>query len=200
MQEIRLEEIQRNAAEFITGLYESPDLPHYPYHNIIHTRGVVFHAREMAGHYRLDLIDTCIVTVASWFHDVGQLYGPMQEHEERGVAIMEDHMRQSPPALVTAIGRCILATKFDSRPSDLLEQIVRDADTYHLGTDLFRETDPLVRKEVEMRTGKIFTDREWGQKTLALLRQHTFFTTYSKDLLNGKKQENIEWLESKIRS
>ena len=101
---------------------------------------------------------------------------------------------------ITAIGRCILATKFPSHPVDLLEQLICDADTYHLGTDLFRQTDPLVKKEVQLRTGMVPAETEWIKKTLSLLKQHTFFTEYCQKKLNEKKQENIAWLEGQLTS
>jgi predicted metal-dependent HD superfamily phosphohydrolase len=101
--------------------------------------------------------------------------------------------------LAPAIRNCILATKFPSHPANLLEQIICDADTYHLGTDLFRQTDPLVRKEMAQRFGDM-PAVNWKQKTLAFLRQHVFFTDYCQALLNKKKQENIAWFEAQPES
>ena len=211
MQEIDFNAVEREVAAFVTNMYESPDKPHYPYHNLTHTQRVVTYAKEIAAHYELNTINTFTVSVAAWFHDVGHQNGPMPGHEARGVAIMEAHLhslptttpppeRLTPPEIITAIARCILATKFPSHPADLLEQLICDADTYHLGTDLFRQTDPLVKKEVQLRTGMVPAEAEWTRKTLSLLKQHTFFTDYCQKKLNEKKQQNIAWLESQLTS
>jgi predicted metal-dependent HD superfamily phosphohydrolase len=194
--------LQQQVAEYVITSFESPNAPVYPYHNLQHTRNVVLHAGEMAGHYALNAGDSFTVTTAAWFHDIGHLYGGMRGHEERGAAIMEKWLteRESDQSLairdlIPAIRRCILATKFPSQPADLLEQIVCDADTYHLGTDYFRETDPLVRKEMALRAGGDLPIN-WKQKTLGFLRQHVFFTDYCQALLNDKKQANIAWFEA----
>lgn len=207
-----LTNLEKQTAEFVTKLYESPDLPHYPYHNLQHTLGVVAHSREIATHYGLDAVDVFVVVVASWFHDIGHLYGPMPGHEERGVTIMREHLAHLPadvsaqlpaelsaelPAdLLTAIGDCIMATKLPAHPVPLLHKIICDADTYHLGTPLFLQTDPLVRQEVEMRTGRTFPN--WRQRTLDLLLQHHFFTDYCQGLLDAGKAKNIAWLREQI--
>jgi predicted metal-dependent HD superfamily phosphohydrolase len=189
--------LQLEVAEFVVNSFESPDAPVYPYHNLVHTRNVVMHTEEMAGHYQVAIRDRFIVTTAAWFHDIGHLYGPMQGHEERGAQVMKIHLHDQPAELLTAIRRCILATKMPSHPVDLLEQILCDADTYHLGTDLFRETDPLVHQEMIQRFGPM-TDESWRKKTLAFMRQHAFFTDYCQTLLNKKKQENIAWVEAQM--
>ena len=191
-----LGDLEKQTAEFITGLYGSPDLPHYPYHNLTHTLGVVDHAREIAAHYTVDATDTFVLVVAAWFHDIGHLYGPMPGHEERGVTIMQEHLSGLPSEMRAAIGDCIMATKLPAHPTLLLHKIICDADTYHLGTPLFLQTDPRVRQEVEMRTGKIFAN--WRQRTLELLRQHVFFTDYCQALLKEGKARNIAWLEAQI--
>jgi predicted metal-dependent HD superfamily phosphohydrolase len=183
-------------ARVVTGTYNSPEVAHYPYHNLAHTEGVVAHVKEMAVHYGLSPADGFILSIAAWFHDIGHLYGGMQGHEERSVMIMQDHLSTISSDLSDAISRCILATKLPSHPADLLEQIICDADTYHLGTPLFRTTDTLVEKEMTLRTGKVFTD--WHKKSLLLLEQHVFFTDYCRDLLEQGKKENIAWLVSLI--
>jgi predicted metal-dependent HD superfamily phosphohydrolase len=209
VQDEELNILQSKAAEFVINSFGSPNAPVYPYHNLNHTRDVVFRSEEMADHYRLNGTDRFIVTTAAWFHDIGHLYGEMKGHEERGARVMEQWMiscaddlssanpgpASANPGFVPPIRACILATTFPSHPANLLEQIICDADTYHLGTDLFRQTDPRVRKEMTLRFGSM-TNRDWKQKTLAFLRQHVFFTDYCQALLNKKKQENIAWLEA----
>ena len=60
----------------------------------------------------------------------------------------------------------------------------------------FRTTDPMVKKEMEMRTGKQFP--AWDASTLQLLKEHRFYTDYCKKLLEKGKQENVMFVESKL--
>lgn len=196
MLQMNLAELEKNTADFVSGLYNSPDVPHYPYHNLTHTLGVVDHAREIAEYYRLEATDAFVLAIAAWFHDVGHLYGPMAGHEERGVTIMRQHMRTLPDALLSDVGDCIMATKLPAHPATLTHKIICDADTYHLGTTYFLQTDPWVRQEVELRTGRTFPN--WRQRTLDMLRQHRFFTDYCEHLLNEGKARNIGLVQAQI--
>jgi len=184
--------VEADIAGFVAAAFDSH--PQFPYHNLTHTRSVVDHAKEIAGAYSLDPNDLFIISAAAWFHDIGHLYGESHGHERRGVTIMQNYLADLPPGTVTTIGNCIMATKFPSNPHSLLEQIICDADTYHLGTEAFRTTDPLVDKEMEMRTGK--KDCDWHAATLHFMLQHVFFTDYCQKLLNEGKQQNILWLQS----
>ncbi|HEX9513944.1 MAG TPA: HD domain-containing protein [Puia sp.] len=195
---MNLSRLEKEIAGIVIKINESPDLIHYPYHNLDHTQSVVSHAKEIAAFYLLNEKDVFIVTVAAWFHDIGHLYGVMQGHEERGVLIMEQYLKGVPKELITSVSECIMATKFPSNPRTLREEIICDADTYHFGTSVFRQTDVLVHKEVEIRTGKKIPD--WAEQALQLLKTHTFYTGYCQRLLNEGKRQNISWLESLIHS
>ena len=187
---------EKDIAAMVTRIFESPKVVHYPYHNLEHTKSVVRHSKEIAVYYELNKPDHFILAVSAWFHDIGHLYGEMKDHEERGVGIMRQYTQDISPEIVDVMSRCILATKFPSRPATLLEEIICDADTYHLGTLFFRQTDVLVEKEMEMRTGKPFQD--WHRKSMQFLQQHSFFTGYCRNLLDKGKQENIAWLTAQI--
>jgi predicted metal-dependent HD superfamily phosphohydrolase len=192
MLDIDLNKIEKRIADEVTRAYESADVPHYPYHNLVHTEGVVTHCREIAAYYSLGRRETFILTSAAWFHDIGHLYGVVEGHEERGVAIMQQYLSSVPQELTAVIATCIMATRLPSHPHSLSEKIICDADTYHLGTVQFRQTDPLVHQEMEIRKGVAIAD--WSSRTLAMLRRHVFFTDYCKTLLAKGKEENIAWV------
>jgi predicted metal-dependent HD superfamily phosphohydrolase len=193
---MNLSRLEKDIAGIVIKTYESPDLAHYPYHNLDHTQSVVAHVKEIATFYLLNEKDVFVVMAAAWFHDIGHLYGEMHGHEERGVIIMEKYLHELSKDLITSIGECILATKFPSTPANLQEQIICDADTYHFGTSAFRQTDVLVHKEMEIRTGKTMT--HWTEQSLQLLKTHTFYTSYCQQMLAEGKRQNISWLESLI--
>jgi len=198
MMDIDLRTIEETIAAHVTQTYEAIDVPHYPYHNLDHTRGVVTHCREIAAYYSLSKRDAFVLVAAAWFHDIGHLFGAVEGHEERGVVVMKQFLSHVPVELTMPIATCILATRLPPHPLTLMEKAICDADTYHLGTVQFRQTDPLVRKEIELRKGSAIAD--WSSRTLTMLRRHEFFTDYCQTLLARGKQENIAWVEAQLRS
>jgi predicted metal-dependent HD superfamily phosphohydrolase len=192
--------LEENAARLVTHIFESPHQVQYPYHNLVHTKAVLTHAKEIGMFYAVDEMDLCIISIAAWFHDIGQLYGDMQDHEERGRKIMSDYLKKTGASaeFIESAGNCIMATKNGSNPKTLPEKIICDADTFHFGTLFFRETEFLVEKEMEIRKGEKFP--QWHAASLQLLKNHIFYTEYCQLLLNQGKKENIGWLESLIGS
>jgi len=187
--------IEKDVEEFVRNTYTTSNRQ-YPYHNLAHTIDVVRHVEEIAMYYLLSAPEIFIVKVAAWFHDIGHLTGDMPGHEERGVELMRNclgPLKVSDP-LMDSMAGAIMATKYPSYPRALYDEILCDADTFHFGTSKFRETDELVRSEVELRTGKVFKD--WHAMSLKLLEDHRFFTQYCRQMLSEGKQENISWLRS----
>jgi len=198
MMDIDLKSIEETIAGHVIQTYEAMDVPHYPYHNLEHTRGVVTHCREIAAYYSFSKRDAFVLVAAAWFHDIGHLFGAIEGHEERGVVVMKQYLSNIPGELTMAIATGILATKLPPCPHTLIEKAICDADTFHLGTVQFRQTDPLVRKEIELRKGSAIAD--WSSRTLAMLKRHEFFTDYCQTLLAKGKEENIRWVETQLRS
>jgi predicted metal-dependent HD superfamily phosphohydrolase len=198
MIEINFREVENRIASNVTTAYEATDVPHYPYHNLTHSQDVVARCREISLYYSLDQQASFVLVAAGWFHDIGHLSGVIEGHEERGVQKMKECLHDVPPALTDAIAECIMATKLPSHPSSLLEKIICDADTFHLGTLDFRRTDPLVHQEIELRKKVVIPD--WAAKTLIMLRRHTFFTDYCQRLLADGKLANIAWVEAQTKN
>ena len=134
----------------------------HEYHNFSHTSGVVAAVNEISTHYKLNERDLFIVNTAAWFHDIGY-FTVIENHEEKSAAIAEQFLKEKGlnEETVTAIRNCILATRIPQRPNNLLEQIICDADLFHLGTDEFIKHNKEVRKESEELTGKKMKKKEW---------------------------------------
>jgi predicted metal-dependent HD superfamily phosphohydrolase len=169
------------------------------YHNLYHTERVVKAARQIGQHYQLGDTDQLIVTVAAWFHDLGYLQGGAAGHEERGAQMAVDFLQGKAVDTTTVEGvrSCILATRLPQRAESLLEQIVCDADLFHLGTDEFGGRNKLMRKEAEEVKGEKISKDEWRKSTIQLLGGHQYFTEYCRNLLGGKQRENLEVLRHK---
>lgn len=191
--------IYKKAGEYVTGLFERVPNPNLVYHNLEHTKTVVDRAEEIAQHYHLNEKDMMILGVAAWFHDTGHLFTGAAQHEEKSVELMKEFIVNfgTDPELINEIERAILSTKMPRHPSNLLQQILCDADTYHFGTKEFKETNKLVRKEYILREAKI-DKQEWNKRTISMLQSHQYYTTYCLDLLEEQKQLNMKKLKKKI--
>ncbi len=190
-----MEVLQEKVVSYVTSLYKAYANDTFVYHNLSHTIKVVTHAEELIGHYHFDATEKFIVRTAAWFHDTGHLFAKMRGHEEMSVEIMKKFLTgcQCNASFIYAITNCIMATKIPSNPIHLTEQIVSDADTWHLGTDDFFSTNEQVRQEMRLREGIEIVD--WTAYSIDFLKRHTYFTSYCQDKLNPGKARNIKLLE-----
>lgn len=191
--------IMEQVKGYVSDLCNAPEAARLPYHNNFHTEAVVQAATRIASHYQLNDHDFFIVLVAAWFHDTGYYTGPPAGHEQRGAELAEAFLKQKdlPEETLSAIKNCILSTRLPQSPQNLLEEIVCDADLFHLGTDEFAGRNKLMRKEAEQLAGKEIAKEDWRKGTIQLLQSHHYHTDYCRLLLDGGKQSNLEKLLKK---
>ena len=192
-------QIIRQAEEKAVELYNTRSAQNLVYHTIDHTRNVVKRVNEIAAHYELSENDVIVLNIAAWFHDTGHLYTSPSSHEQKSAELMNEWIADKGDyaSLAGEIEKVILATKLSIPPEGLVQEIIKDADTYHFGTAEFKEMDKLMKNEMVLRNqGTIVTD--WKKNTLFLLESHSFYTSYCKDLLNAGKQKNMAKLKKKL--
>jgi predicted metal-dependent HD superfamily phosphohydrolase len=184
-----------DVAVYVKRLFEEHNKPYLLYHNFEHTESVARHAREIAGYYPLPAEDLFILEAAAWFHDTGHLFTEMHRHENASIDQMKKYLDQINivPTIQSGIARCIMATRMPVHPVDLLEEIICDADTYHLGTPDFIRTDQLVWQEVELRK-QVVLDDHIG-RSLQFMQKHNYYTTYCQVRLSEGKKQNIALLQ-----
>ncbi len=189
-----LGKVEARQLQFFESRGDTP----YVYHNLPHTQKVVAAAAEIANHYQLSERDFFVVITAAWFHDAGY-YSDCENHEAKGAEMAADFLREMnlPDEDIQAVKKCILATRMPQSPTDLLEQIVCDADLYHLGTNQFPDNNKLLRREMEMRKGQPISGTEWRRNTIRLLESHHYFTDYARLLLADQKNAHLEKLKAK---
>ncbi len=168
------------------------------YHNLYHTEQVVKNTVKIANHYQLADEEFFIVTAASWFHDVGYLIN-WKQHEDMGAeaAIEFLTLQGADTPVITAVSGCIMATKMPQNPHGLLQQILCDADLYHLGSDSFKERNKTMRKEAEAFCGKPIDKDNWREKTISLFESHHYHTEFCQQKLNDGKAKNLKELKEK---
>jgi predicted metal-dependent HD superfamily phosphohydrolase len=195
-------DVYKKIESHVTGLFEKEKGKGLFYHNLEHTKQVVARTKEIAAHYNVSEKEMLILYAAAWFHDTGYLSAPALEHEEKSAAIMRSYFqgRFDDQEIISAAAECIMATKPPQQPQNLLEQIICDADTYHLGTKSFKESNKLIRKERSVTKDVVMTKKEWIQATINFMENHRFHTSYCQDLLESKKQENIQKLKERLET
>lgn len=178
---------------YVRNLFAIHMQPYLTYHNLAHTENVVKHAAILSDFYNLAPHNHFTIIAAAWFHDTGHLFGEIEGHEARSVAIMEKFLGDTISEIyLNDIRQCIMATKMPVHPGNVLEMIICDADTWHLGTKDFFEEDERVWQEVEARKGKTFDNKP--ALSLRFMEQHIFFTSYCIQHLSAGKRENVKRL------
>ncbi|MEO6329350.1 MAG: Pycsar system effector family protein [Ginsengibacter sp.] len=190
--------LYKDIEQYAKSLFAERAKPALLFHNLKHTEAVVDRTKEIAAHYNLSEKDMLILFAAAWFHDTGHLFTEPARHEEKSVEIMRNFMQENTTdeALIKNIEQCIMVTKMPRNPANLLQQIICDADTYHLGTKAFKLTNGLMFEELNL--SKPGMDKTtFDDKTLEMLETHQFYTDYCKELLNKKKKKNMKKLKKK---
>ncbi|MRG47893.1 HD domain-containing protein [Chitinophaga sp. SYP-B3965] len=188
------------AKVYVTQQFEQRPDPVLVYHNMAHTQQVVQAAEQIAAYYRLTDADHLVVLLAAWFHDVGYILGARAEHEQAGANAAREFiaLQQLPESVALAVEGCILATRIPQAPNNLLEQIVCDADLFHLGSKEFSKRNKLLRAEAELAGKQEISGLEWTISTINFLEAHKYHTAYSQTLLKQQKEENLERLKAKL--
>ncbi len=198
MSTVKFHNLSEQVQQYAQSYFNSHNDNKIVFHNITHTLDVVAATTRIANHYQLNDKDFFIVYTAAWFHDMGYCTDPAH-HEEIGSTLAEKFLISQgvDEDAISVIKMCILATQIPHHPANLLEQIICDADLFHLGTDEFQERNKLMRSEAEMMYGKEIPKNNWRKNTIQLLESHHYFTDYCRLMLDEKKKENLEMLKKK---
>ena len=193
-------QVLKMTEDFVTAMYEEYTTECFHFHNLSHTKEVVKRGNEIAAHYKLTARESMILFISCWFHDTGYLYVSPHLHEEKSVDLMKEFATkvELEEADVDEIAGCIMVTKMPRNPGTLLEKIMCDADTYHLGTKDFSKYNKRIRKEFSCTMGENFNLLNFQNHTLQLFEEHEFYTDYCKYLLNEQKNENMKKISKKL--
>lgn len=173
----------------------------FTYHDLQHTRYVVDATLQIADGYELTEKEREIIQLAAWFHDTGYEHGA-SNHEKRSCEYAADFLRQYdyPEEDLKAVFGCILATRIEQSPQNLLEEIVCDADLSHLGNEWYWDRCGKIRQELNLTANRIMSDQEWIDFELNFITNHHFHTEVARELFNKEKEKHIkQLLKQKLR-
>jgi predicted metal-dependent HD superfamily phosphohydrolase len=184
---------------FVTHFFATRVSPDFLFHNIDHTEDVVNASTLMADYYQLPEEERLVLLLSAWFHDTGYSSGSAVKHESVSKEIAADYLQQHQVdgAVIEKVGNAIMATQWPQCPTNLTEQILCDADLFHLGTDAFSEKNKLLRKELNTVYDKKLGKKEWRQKNILFVQQHRYFTDYARTHLQPIKDQHLKELEEK---
>jgi len=172
----------------------------YTYHNFMHTVMVVEAVKKLINLSELSEQQKLNLLYAAWFHDTGYTVS-MDQHEKHSATIAFDYMReqQFSDLIIDEVQKLILSTDISKVPETLSEFIIRDADSFHLGSEEYPKFADLLRNEIEKIHLKTFTDYQWHlENRNFFLNHHRYYSDSAKQLWQSQKEMNLIWIQNKI--
>jgi predicted metal-dependent HD superfamily phosphohydrolase len=192
-------QVLSSVQSYVSELFSTKLNKNISFHTLQHTQEVVMACEKIADYYKLDDEDRFALSLAAWFHDTGYTAGEARNHEGVSIKLAEDYLSKyqlDKPIIEKVIG-CINATRIPQNPKHLIEQIICDADLYHLGTDDFRERNKLLRQELQDFGGLDISKKEWRRINIEFLEKHNYFTSYAVQHLQPLKEVFMSELRKK---
>ncbi len=188
----------KETEDYCISRFAELDPARYIYHNLIHTKEVVEACRILARNEELNQEDTELVMMAAWFHDIGYTQDYMH-HEEVSNKIATEFLssRDLDPDRIGIICGCIEATRIPQTPGNKLEEVLCDADMYHLTFTNFCERTVLLRLERNMFLKEQVSMLDFLKESVNFLKT-PYFTDYAKKMWTDLKTANLEEVNKKI--
>jgi len=189
----------QSARLLVTDLLLNKLSKNIKFHTLIHTQEVVAACEKLGEYYHLPEDDRFALSMAAWFHDTGYTSGEAKDHESRSVQIATDFLKTNAATdeLIAKITGCINATRLPQSPENLLQEIICDADLFHLGTDGFDEKNRLLREELNGFGTNNVSKKDWRKINIRFLQRHEYFTSYGKEKLQPIKDQHLTELLDK---
>ncbi len=188
-----MSQLIEKASAFVFELLKKELPDNFIYHNYTHTKRVVKSLQEIIDHTELSEEEKEILLLSAWFHDTGYVKG-CEDHEQSSVEIATEFLlaNQCSARKIEAVGKCIMSTRFDVRPTDKLGKIIRDADASHFGKDYFEEASEFLRLEYKLQSRKNYSEKEWRKINIKLFTEgHEFYTDYALQNWLPQKEKNL---------
>lgn len=192
--------ITEAASDYVFELMKTKLPGIYVYHNNKHTQEVVDAIKKIGNKSGITDEEMELVTLAGWFHDIGFIE-KSENHEDVSIEIAKKFLKEKnyKEENIEKIAGCINATRFPQLPKNLLEEIVCDADLFHLGTKDYNDKSDLLRVEWEKTNNKNYTEIEWLKINIDFLTSHKYFTKYARKSLDENKTEMLVKLQKQYR-
>ncbi|MFY0626408.1 MAG: HD domain-containing protein [Reichenbachiella sp.] len=193
-------EILSEVRTYVSNLLSDHLPDNFYYHNLTHTKEVVEVSLALAKHERISKEDLNLLEIAAWFHDLGHVFVE-EEHELKSIELARDYLAKTEmnSGQIEKVCNCIKATIMPQSPQNKMEEVLCDADLFHLSTDKFEERSELLMQELNEVNDAGLDDAEWMQKSFDFLRSHEYFTPHAKQNYDLGKIENLKKAKKKLK-
>lgn len=182
--------------KYIIRFFEEKIAEEYVFHDFDHTNNVVQAVLEISQYYEeLTPRELEILQLAAWFHDTGYEQG-RDGHEARSCVHLRKFLSDYdyPDADCEQIAACIMATALPQCPTNLLEEIICDADLSHLGKDIYWDRCGRMRQELLLTQSVMMSEQEWFKFELNFMNAHQYHSTVGTQLYIRGKEKHIKQL------
>lgn len=189
----------RAAKQFILARLQSELSGQLHYHGLHHTLDVLRVAKALCASEGVHGRGESLVKTAALFHDCGFVKNKHAGHEFEGCLIV----RAALPGFgytaedIEVICGMIMATKIPQSPTNLLEEIICDADLDYLGREDFYPIGETLYEELSAYQ-LISGEQAWNRLQVSFLTAHRFHTRTNKLLREPMKQRYLEELKGLI--
>lgn len=195
-----MSDLLQKAEQFVFELFKDKLSSEHTYHNFLHTQFVVQKTKELIEHEPVSEQEKELLLLAAWFHDTGHIEGS-ENHEEKSFEIAVSFLKENnfSDSQIQSVKEIILNTCINRNSSSKLGKILRDADSAHLGSEMYEEISKQLRIEWELVNGKKLTDYEWNLENYKFLtRDHRYFTDYAQANWQPVKMRNVFKIQNEI--
>lgn len=169
------------------------------YHGLHHTLDVLRVAADICASEGIHGRELTLVKTAALFHDAGFVKNKHIGHEIEGCNMAHDMLPRYGynPSDIEIICGMIMATKVPQSPTNLLEEIICDADLDYLGRDDFYKIGNNLFDELQAY--HLLNDEQaWNRLQVSFLSAHYFHTRTNRELREPVKQRYLEQLRDLV--
>jgi class 3 adenylate cyclase len=175
------------------------DLPGYLfYHNVKHTVDVVTEVELIGWAEGCSDEEILLLKTAGLFHDVGHVIA-YDNHEFHGTQIAREMLPQFNYTTdqIEKICSLIMSTKLPPKPTNLLENIICDADLDYLGRSDFIPVSNTLYEELKAQN-KMGSLNDWNKIQVKFISGHQYFTKTARGLREVNKNLQIKRIQDLI--
>ena len=189
----------RAAKQFILAKLRAELSDQLHYHGIHHTLDVLRVAKALCESEGIRGRSVQLVKTAALFHDCGFVKNKHAGHEYEGCLIAREALPRFgyTPEDIEVVCGMIMATKIPQSPTNLMEDIICDADLDYLGRPDFVPIGVTLYEELTAYH-LIAGEEAWNRLQVSFLSAHRFHTRTNNMLREPVKQQYLETLKRLI--
>lgn len=171
------------------------------YHDLNHTLNVEKAAIRFAKLEGVDEESMQLLQTAVLYHDSGFILR-YDDNEEFAMQLAQSNLPRFgyTPDQINKVTKIIASTRHGAKPTDLVEQIMCDADHDYLGRADYYNVSKKLRVEME-NYGKFMSEKEWIEFQLAYLEKtHRYYTETAKNIRVQGKKHRIAELKAQLKA